>query len=674
MIDARLVRPWIAPFALALVPTLLALRFGGYHPRHAGWAILLLCAWACVELTRGRFSALRSVGGVASVTMVVLALWTTASIAWVDVSRHDAWTEAMRATGYAAAFLLGGVVLASARSYARFAMLTGVGIALVGLASLARMLGDAPLEGFVAGRLDWPIGYAPGMAGMSLFAMFLLLGVSVASEQRWLARRHALDLAASGLALGGAGMCAAIALLAQSRGTVPAVLVGIVVALVATPRRSTWLLRLGAIVLALVAVLHKLTAPFQTQFDLRQAPFTEGADAGALLRGAESAAHGAALATVLVAVALVAIGAALVPLGGWVTHRVGELEARAGVALAVPLAIVVVAIVATTLLVGGGRTWISDQWDGCVHPPERVNDPGSGTSYFANAGTGRCDYYSVALRSVPKHPLLGLGAGNFRGEYVRERSTAEEPRVVHSLPLQLLAELGIVGAALGVAVLSCVVLAARRFVRSGPSRDATFAGAIGALGYWTAHASIDWLWQLPATSLPALALAGGLVACVSAQQRQIRASTAAPFAAAALLVCVALVLPVAMADSALRRARDPKLQESNRAAAITAARDAQSYDPTWADPAITEGTLQFAAGRRDLAADAGRRAVRLEPRSWSVQYRASGLIGLDDTAEGLAAFQAARRLNPQLPADVTEDDDAEQDSGTDPDALQNPDT
>jgi hypothetical protein len=670
VIDTRLVRPWIAPLALALVPTLLALRFGGYHSRHAGWAVLLLCAWACVELTRGRFSALRSVGGVASVAMVALALWTTASIAWVDASRHDAWVEALRATGYAAAFLLGGVVLANARAYARFACLSGAGIAAVGAISLVRMLGDSPLEGFVAGRLDWPIGYAPGMAGMSLFAMFLLLGVSVASEQRWHARRYALDLGASALALGGAGMCAGLALLAQSRGTVPAVAVAIVVALVATPHRSTWLLRLGAIIVALFAVRGTLTEPFQTQFDLRQAPFTEGADPAALLAAAEAAARGAATATLLVAVVLAVVGAALVPVGGWLTRRVGELEDRVGFAVALPLTIAVLAVAVTTLVAGGGRTWVVDQWRGCVDPPERVNDPGSGSSYFANSGTGRCDYYRVALESVPEHPLLGLGAGNFRSEYVRERATAEEPRVVHSLPLQLLAELGVVGAALGATVLTCVVLAARRFIRSGPSRDATFAGAIGALGYWTAHASIDWLWQLPATSLPALALAGGLVACVSPQQRRVRASTAAPFAAAALLACVALVLPVTMADSALRRARDPKLQESNRAAAISAARDAQSYDPTWADPAITEGVLQFAAGHRELAAEAGRRAVRLEPDSWSVQYRASGLIGLDDTAEGLAAFQAARRLNPRLPANVTEDDDVD----ADPDAIQNPDS
>jgi hypothetical protein len=301
-----------------------------------------------------------------------------------------------------------------------------------------------------------------------------------------------------------------------------------------------------------------------------------------------------------------------------------------------------------------------------------VNDPGTGTSYFANSGTGRCDYYRVALESSAERPLRGLGAGNFRGEYVRERETAEEPRVVHSLPLQLLAELGIVGFALGATVLGCVGWAAWRFIRSGDARDATFAGAIGALGYWLAHASIDWLWQLPAVSLPALALAGGLVACVSPAQRHVRTAVAAPIAAGLMLATIALVLPITMADLRLREARDPALQKRDPKAALAAARDAEAFDPTWGEAAITEATIHFAAGRRKQAADAARRAVELEPRSWSTQYRASGLIGLDDAKEGRDAFLAARRLNPLLPANVTEDDLAHR-GEPGPDALQNPD-
>jgi hypothetical protein len=674
-VNARaLVRLQLPVLVLAAVPLLLGLRFGGYHPRHAGWVVLALAAWACVQVARGRLSAPRSTSGVATFALIGLVAWTTASIAWVDASRHDAWVEAMRALGYAAAFVLGGSLLANARSYVRFATLTGGGIALLGLGVTLRLWhSDAPLRAFVAGRLDSPIGYAPGMAGLCLMGMLLLLGVAVGAERRWGRSNRTLDLAASGAALGAAGLCASLALLAQSRGTLPALLVGALVTLVAMPQRSGWLLRFASIGVVLAVAHGRLAAPFTTQFELRQAPFTKGADEHALLAAAESAAHSAGATVLAVTVALALIGAALVPICAWCATRLGEVEARIGRGLAMPISVCVAALVVALLVLGAGRdgsptSWVADQWHGCVHPPERVDDPGASSSYFANTGTGRCDYYRVAIEGVPKHPLLGLGAGNFRSEYVRERHTAEEPRVTHSLPLQLLAELGLVGAALGATVLGCVLLAAWRFVHSGPGRDATFAGALGTLGYWLAHASIDWLWQLPAVSLPALALAGGLVACVSPAQGRVRVTTAAPFAAAALLACVALVLPITMADAKLRAARDPKLRKEHPADALQAARDAQAFDPTWAEPAITEGALLAARGDRAGAARAGRRAVRLEPNNWSTQFDASGLIGLDDTNEGRRAFQRARALNPRLPAHVPRTGSPTAESG--PDALQ----
>jgi hypothetical protein len=664
VIDRLAARTWVAPVVLAAAPALLALRYGGYHPRHAGWLVLGLAAWACVLAALGRLGALRSVFGLASTALLGLVAWTTASIWWADASPHEAWVEAMRVLGLAAMFLVAGGVLASARAYARYATLAGAATtALAGAATWRLVTSDAPLRSFVAGRLDWPLGYAPGLAGLCLMGAFLLLGAACAAQQRWERRGRAVDIVAGGAALAGAATCSSIALLAQSRGTVPAILVGTVVALVATPGRGAWLLRAGSIVVLLVGARSRLAEPFRTQFDLRQAPFTEGSDEQALLALAESAARDAGIAVLVVALLAGIVGAALVPLGVRATAASRELESRLGVAPWIPASVVAVTIVATLLVIGGSgerspTSWAADQWDGCVNPPDTTNDPGSSTSYFATSGTGRCDYYRVALSSTMSRPLLGLGAGNFRGEYVRERRTAEEPRYVHSLPLQLSAELGIVGLLLGATVLVCVGVAAARFVRSGAARDATFAGAIAALGYWVAHASIDWLWQLPAVSLPAFALAGGLVACVSPRQQPTSMPVAIPLSAGAFVACVALVLPLTMADQALRQARDPELAKRDPAAALAAARDARSFDPTWAEAAIIEGGLLAAAGDDGAAAEAGRRAVQLEPRSWAVQLGASGLIGLEDPAAGLAAFRAAQRLNPSLEADEASAEDA----------------
>ncbi|MCB0878682.1 MAG: O-antigen ligase family protein [Thermoleophilia bacterium] len=685
MIDRAVLRGAAAPLVLAAVPAVLALRFGGYHPRHLGWVVLGLVGWACVLAVLGRLSRPRSLSGVATIALAGLAAWTAASIAWADVSRHDAWVEAMRALGYLAAFVVGGALLANARSFARYAWMAGAATAVLAGGVLARVaFSDVPLKAFVAGRLDWPVGYAPGMAGLCLMGWLLLLGVGCSAQQRHERLRGDVQLAVSGAALAGAGLCLSAALLAQSRGTVPALAVGVVAALVATPDRTSWLVRAGATIVAVALIGGRLTQPFQAMFDLRQAPFTKGADEDALYAAAVDAAHAAGMAALIVAAALAVVGAALVPLAEWLRERVRDAEQRIGMGLAVPAAVLVVALGGTLVVAAGTGDgtpigWARTQVDGCLHPPDTTNDPGSSSSYFANSGTGRCDYYRVALRAGAHHPVLGLGAGNFRGEYVRERTTREEPKVVHSLPLQLWAELGLVGAALGATVLGCVVLAAVRFVRSGPARDATFAGAVAALAYWTMHASIDWLWQLPAVSLPAVILAGGLTACVSPAQGRVPRSVAGPIAGGVAVVALALVLPVTMADAKLREARDPALQESSPGDAITAAQDAQSFDPTWAEPAITEAILWNGQGRSKDAATAAKRAVKLQPRDWSVQYRASGLIGLADRAAGLAAYQAARRLNPQLDAQAEagtqERDGAEGAKATgaakrDPDSLQ----
>lgn len=678
MTASHVLRLHVPVALLTIVPAALALRFGGYHPRHGGWVVLALAIWACIQAARGRLSDPRSPSGIATFALLALVAWTTASMMWADLSIHDAWIEAMRAAGYAAAFVLGGSLLANARTYARFATLAGIAIAVVCMAAALRVrMSDAPMSSFVAGRLDWPIGYAPGLAGFALVGAFLLFGSAVGADRRWALDRDPRELVAGGLALGGAGACGAVALLAQSRGTLPAIAVGLLVSVVAMPQRTAWLLRVVVVGIAMWAVSGRLGTAYSTQFDLRQAPFTEGAAPDALLAVAEAAARSAATTVLLVAVALALLGVALVPIGASVAERIGTSGGRVrqlGAQVAIALVVMVVTLcVLTADRPGSPGHWAAEQWRGCTDPPKRTNDPGSGASYFANTGTGRCDYYRVALRAFGERPLLGLGAGNFRGEYVRERETTEEPRVVHSLPLQLLAELGLLGALLGATVLGCVGWAAWRFVGSGGGRDATFAGAIGALGYWTAHASIDWLWQLPAVSLTAVLLAGGLVACVSPAQRRVRTAIAAPIAAGAMLASIALVLPVTMADSALRRARDPELRKQDPKAALEAARDARSFDPSWSEPMITEGVLLAAAGQRTEAADAARDAVEAEPRNWSAQFRASGLIGLDDTNEGRAAFRAARALNPQLPANVPDEETPARRASTDPDSLQNPD-
>ena len=73
---------------------------------------------------------------------------------------------------------------------------------------------------------------------------------------------------------------------------------------------------------------------------------------------------------------------------------------------------------------------------------------GASTSRLGSASSNRADYWSVAWDAAGSRPLRGLGAGGFGPAWLRDRPYPEPVRDAHSLPLETLAELGLVGLAL----------------------------------------------------------------------------------------------------------------------------------------------------------------------------------------------------------------------------------
>jgi O-antigen ligase len=124
-------------------------------------------------------------------------------------------------------------------------------------------------------------------------------------------------------------------------------------------------------------------------------------------------------------------------------------------------------------------------------------------------GSNRYEYWRVAFRSFADHPLAGLGTAGFQVAWLRQRPIRESARNAHSLYLETAAELGIAGVlALGL-FLAGVGLAAREAMRRDPAAAVGLLGAVTVFGF---HAGIDWDWQMPAVTLPALVAAAGLVA------------------------------------------------------------------------------------------------------------------------------------------------------------------
>jgi O-antigen ligase len=123
--------------------------------------------------------------------------------------------------------------------------------------------------------------------------------------------------------------------------------------------------------------------------------------------------------------------------------------------------------------------------------------------------SNRYEYWRVGWLAFKDHPLKGLGSGGFQVLWLEKRRIREGVQQVHSIELEMAAELGIVGLLGFGLMVGGTGVAARRALR----RDRVLAaGMLAALVTWLLHASIDWDWQMPAVSLPAIALAGALIA------------------------------------------------------------------------------------------------------------------------------------------------------------------
>jgi O-antigen ligase len=114
------------------------------------------------------------------------------------------------------------------------------------------------------------------------------------------------------------------------------------------------------------------------------------------------------------------------------------------------------------------------------------------------AGDRRPQYWHVALEQYRDRPVLGSGAGTYGVYWLLHRPSVTYTRTAHSVYLQSLAELGPVGLLLLVAALAIPLAPLRR------PRDTMVALAAGAYVAYLVHTGVDWDWELPGATLPAV--------------------------------------------------------------------------------------------------------------------------------------------------------------------------
>jgi hypothetical protein len=242
------------------------------------------------------------------------------------------------------------------------------------------------------------------------------------------------------------------------------------------------------------------------------------------------------------------------------------------------------------------------------------------------------------------HPLGGLGQDNFADYYILRRRTGEEPRWTHSVEMRLLAHTGIVGFGLFAAFLAGAIAAALPALRRSTGLTRAVAGAaLIPLIDWLVHGSVDWFWEIPALTAPALGFLG-MAAAFGIAQGGPRTPTAEsppgghakrrlriPLKGLALrrrippfLAYGAGVLAFAAAAfvltfpylSATETSAASGIRQSNPNAALDRLATAADLNPLSPDPTRLAGGIALQTDQFTIAQDRFRQTIEREPGGW----------------------------------------------------------
>ena len=580
---------------------------GGYDADTWYWGALVTLAILTAVLAlqpRSRSRPPRA-ALIALIAMAAYLAWSYLSMTWAQV---PGWAlgGSNRTLLYFLLFALFLVLPWTAETATAALVVYALGIGVIALVTMLRLASARHLGGLVIdGRLAGTTGYFNSTS--ALFMSEALLGTFLAS-------RRELPGLLRGLLLAFAAVSLQLCVMGQSRGwlfTLPAVLV-----LYAVVVRDRLRVVIAAILPALAALLpvHKLLHVF------------EGHTGASLQAAARSAGRVSLLlcAGVFVVWTLFAWAEQLrkVPQPSRrLTRGIGAIVAVAVIGLGVA------GVLAATH--GDPVSFVKRQWHGFVH----IQYAPSSSSHFFSVGSGRYDFWRVSVDAVKAHPLGGLGQDNFADYYISRRHTGEEPRWTHSLEFRLLAHTGVVGFVLfAVFLVAALVAAAAAIRRRSGLLAVAAAGAVIPLLPWLVHGSVDWFWEVPALTGPALAFLGmasgltprrlaepepGAEAAPKPQPRRaprgVRIGVALLGVVALLAATVALGLPY-LSVRYTSIATDVRVK--NPAAALSDLSHAADLDPWAPEPTRLAGIIALGGGRPLLAEQWFSKTISREPEGW----------------------------------------------------------
>ncbi len=626
-IDWSAVPTWLLGFVLVVY---LGLNGGGYDPLvhdQVGIAVwwILLAGVLVGALPRRRPGTL---AWCALGLLAAFVVWTALSLSWTE-SAEKTSADLARVATYLGVFAL-ALFARGSQAARRMVPAVGTGIALVSIVGLLSWLHPAWFPSadqtamFVTGsgeRLSYPINYWNGLAALIAIGLPLMLQVATCARSALLRALAAATLPAMTLAI----------YFTLSRGGIAAAIVALTVFLALTSDRLPKLLTLlvaGAGGGILIAAANQR---------------------GALQHGVLNAtAHhqGNEMLTMTIVVCagvgLVQAGVSLAPIHGARPRRASVSRRQSLVA---GLACLVAVLVAAAALNAPGR--VSNAWSDF----KRGGQPGEGAGRLGSfAGESRYELWKAAVKENRAKPLTGTGSGTFEYWWARNGSNGETVHDTHSLYLQTLGELGIVGLALlGAFLLAILIGGGRATLRAGPRGRPALAAAVAGCVAFCVTAAFDWMWQIPVLPVAFLLLASTLATAAVRSRRNEAAALLVPFRAGFAVAAIAIIFAIAipLASSTLVRQSQADARANDLPAALRAARSAQNAQPDAATPRLQQALLLEVQGNLALAAEEARGATERESTNWRNWLVLSRIEAeRDRIAAALRAYRKARSLNP----------------------------
>jgi len=617
---------WVALGLLSLVWAWWAAKEGAYFGVVLLPGAILLCVGTALLVRFAPWRASLRFSPpviVALCALTALGCWALLSALWTPAP-DLAIADGQRILVYALSFGLGvGLcTLLGPRMRLSLVPLAFAG-AFAGIATVVALAtGGDPRDLLeVDGTLDFPLGYRNAEAAFFAIALFPALGLAADRE---------LDPRLRAAALATASLCIELFLLAQSRASIPAMAVALVVYALLSPQRVRALAWLGLALIPALGIVPALVSLYAAADEGIGDAVEEMNRAGVV-----------AAVTVFVSAGLGILAARNERRLPLLRGASGDSNKRVAQGLIVTGAVGVVAAIA---VVGNPVDWIGDRVDE-FRSAGTPDLSAESTRFSFNAGSNRYDAWRVALDDAGDDPLFGDGAGGYQYSYLRKREAAtQEIQDAHSVEFELLAELGVIGLGLFCVAVAAGGIGVLRARRLGPSAAGLAAIALTSGSYWLVHVSVDWFWPYPAITAPVIALIGS--ACAPAVLAPGRRSTRRwrGWLIAALAVFVISAIPPLLAERFVNNAYASWRTDPSRAYADL--ERARQLNPLSDVPLLAEGAIARADGDHERALAAFTEAARVRPEEFATHYLLAELQQDSDRLVARNEIRVALELNP----------------------------